>query len=159
MVYQPVKETARLGGGPHRFHWLFWGGLVMLVMVAGFLALSALGAWWQVQQDDWHYGRPRTAQYDAVVGHNGDSAAQPSHFIALNLDRKIIVVEFPAADPAKAYTYLGPTLVGDGQDLTPVTLSFEDRNGDGRPDLNIHIGDQVIVFLNNGKQFVAPQQH
>jgi hypothetical protein len=131
----------------------------MLVMIAGFLALSALGSWWQVQQDDWHYGRPRTAQYDAAVGHNGDSSANPSHFLALNLDRTVIVVEIPGGNPAQSHIYLGPTLLGDGQDLTPVTLSFEDRNGDGRPDLNIHSGDQVIVFLNNGKQFVAPQQH
>lgn len=157
VVYQPVKETARLGG-PHRFHWLFWMGLALFVMIASFLALSALGSWWQVQQDDWHYGRPRTTQYDAVVGHNGDSAANPSHFIALNLNRKVMVIEFPAGDPAKARVYFGPTLLGDGQDLTPVTLSFEDRNGDGKPDLNIHVGDQVIVFLNDGKQFVAPQQ-
>jgi hypothetical protein len=158
VVYAPARETVRFRGGP-RFHWLFWMGLALLVMVAGFLALSTLGSWWQVQQDDWHYGRPRTAQYDAVVGHNGDAAANPSHFIAMNLNRKIIVIEIPANDPAQAHIYLGPTLVGDGQDVTPVTLSFEDRNGDGRPDLNIHIGDQVIVFLNNGKQFVAPQQH
>jgi hypothetical protein len=130
-------------------------------MFAGFFAFSALGTWWQVQQDDWHYGRPRTAQYDAVVGHNRDSAANPSHFLALNLNRKVIVIELPAGDPARAKIYLGPTLLGDGQDLTPVTLSFEDRNGDGRPDLNIHIGDQVLVFLNDSKQqkFVAPPQH
>jgi hypothetical protein len=158
VVYQPVKETVRLRGP--RFHWLFWMGLALLVMIAGFLALSALGSWWQVQQDDWHYGRPRTFQIDAVVGHNGDSAAHPSHFIAMNLNRKVIVVELPGGNPAKSQIYLGPTLLGDGQDLTPVALSFEDRNGDGRPDLNIHVGDQVIVFLNNGKQqkFVAPQQ-
>jgi hypothetical protein len=157
VVYRTVKETVRLR--PPRFHWLYWVGLAMLVMIAGFLALSALGSWWQVQQDDWHYGRPRTAQYDAAVGHNGDSSANPSHFLALNLDRTVIVVEIPGGNPAQSHIYLGPTLLGDGQDLTPVTLSFEDRNGDGRPDLNIHIGDQVIVFLNNGKQFVAPQQH
>jgi hypothetical protein len=157
VVYAPAKETVRFRRP--RFHWLFWMGLALLVMLAGFLAFSTLGSWWQVQWDDWHYGRPRTAQYDAVVGHNGDAAANPSHFLALNLDRKIIVIEIPANDPAQARIYLGPTLVGDGQDVTPVTLSFEDRNGDGRPDLNIHIGDQVIVFLNNGKQFVAPQPH
>ena len=157
VVYAPAKETVRLRHP--RFHWLFWLGLAMLVMMAGFLALSALGSWWQVQQDDWHYGRPRTAQYDQVVGHNGGSAANPSHFIAMNLNRKVIVIEIPEGDPAKAHIYLGPTLLGDGQDLTLVTLSFEDRNGDGKPDLNIHIGDQVIVFLNDGKQFVAPQQH
>ena len=158
VVHQPARETVGFRGGP-RFHGLFWLGLALLVMVAGFLAFSALGRWWQVQQDDWHYGRPRTFQIDAVVGHNGDSVAHPSHFLALNLNGKVMVIEFPAGDPARARVYLGPTLLGDGQDLTPVTLSFEDRNGDGRPDLNIHLGDQVIVFLNNGKQFVAPSQH
>ena len=159
-VRVPTKETTRLPRRQApRFSWLFWLGLALLIMLVGFFALSALGSWWQIQQDDWHYGRPRTAQYDAVVGHGGDSAAYPSHFIALNLDRQIIVIELPAGNPAKAVTYLGPMLVGDGEDLLPVTLSFEDRNGDGKPDLTIHLGDQLIVFLNTGKQFVAPAQH
>jgi hypothetical protein len=111
VVYAPAKETVQLRSP--RFHWLFWGGLALCVMMAGFLALSALGSWWQVQQDDWHYGRPRTAQYDAVVGHNGDSAANPSHFIALNLNRKVMVIELPAGDSAcprrhrAAYHYPG----------------------------------------------------
>ncbi|HJT58442.1 MAG TPA: hypothetical protein VJ761_18190 [Ktedonobacteraceae bacterium] len=159
-VRVPAKETTRLPRRQApRFSWLFWLGLALLVMLVGFFALSALGSWWQTQQDNWHYGRPRTAQYDAVVGHNGDSAAHPSHFIALNLNRQIIVIELPAGNPAKAITYLGPMLVGDGEDLLPVTLSFEDRNGDGKPDLSIHLGDQVLVLLNTGKQFVAPTQH
>ncbi|HJT59937.1 MAG TPA: hypothetical protein VJ761_25740 [Ktedonobacteraceae bacterium] len=157
-VRVPAKETRRLRQAP-RVSWLFWLGLALLVMLTGFFVLSALGTWWQTQQDDWHYGRPRTAQYDAVVGHGGDSVAHPSHFIALNLNRQIIVIELPAGNPAKAITYLGPMLVGDGEDLLPVTLSFEDRNGDGKPDLSIHIGDQLIVLLNTGKQFVAPAQH
>lgn len=68
------------------------------------------------------------------------------------------MIELPGGDASQALTYLGPTLVGDGQELAPVTLSFEDRNSDGKPDLNIHIGDQVIVFLNQNGKFVSPQQ-
>ena len=95
------------------------------------------------------------------MGHNGDSKEHPSHFIVLNLDDQVEVLEFPAGDGSKAKIYLGPRLFGNGQDLAVVTLTFEDRNGDGKPDLNIHIegSDQVIVFLNDGKEFVSPQQH
>lgn len=53
--------------------------------------------------------------------------------------------------------YLGPVLIGDGQDFTPVTLTFEDVNGDGKPDMLVHIGDQTIVFLNDGGAF-RPQK-
>jgi hypothetical protein len=130
-------------------------GLGMFVMILGWIAFNALANWWMVTQNDWTYGRPRTYQTDHVVGHH-DSLDHPSHFLALNLNRRVVVIEFPGGDPSKALTYLGPTLLGDGQDLTPVTITFEDRNGDGKPDLNIHIGDQVIVFLNDGTKFNSP---
>ena len=48
--------------------------------------------------------------------------------------------------------------MGDGQDLVPVTLTFQDVNGDGRLDMLVHIEDQIIVFLNNSTKFVAPTQ-
>ncbi len=133
-------------------------GIGLFIMIIGWLAFSALSSWWTVQLDDWHYGRPRTYQTDAVVGHE-DSASSPSHFVAINLDRKVIVIEIPGGDTVHARIYLGPTLFGSGQDLLPITLSFEDRNGDGKPDLNIHIADHIIVFLNDGRKFVPAQQH
>lgn len=134
-----------------RRHWLLFLGVGMLAMLALWMVGSLLLTWWQVTQDDWHYGRPRTFQTDAVVGHN-DSAANPSHFIAINLNRHVEVIECPGGDCSHAVIYLGPTLYGDGEDLTPVTLSFQDENGDGKPDMVIHIQDQRIVFLNeNGK--------
>lgn len=152
------ERTRVLPRHPHRqfsVHWLLLVGVMLCVMLLGWVSLSALGGWWQTRQDDWRYGRPRTFQVDAVVGQNGDSPAHPSHFIAMNLHRQVVVIEIPAGDPSKMQIYLGPVLLGDGQDLTPVTLSFEDRNGDGKPDLNIHIGDQVVVFLNTGQKFVT----
>ena len=143
-----------------RVHWLVYLGLSLLIMLIGWVSLSLFFQWWQVEQDDWHYGRPRTFQTDAVVGHN-DSRQNPSHFLAMNLHGKVMVIEFPGGDASKAKVYLGPQLFGNGQDLAAVTLTFEDRNGDGKPDLNIHIegSDQVIVFLNDGKEFVSSQQH
>jgi hypothetical protein len=97
------------------------------------------------------YGRPRTFQTDAVVGHH-DSSANPSHFLAINLNRHVLAFECPGGDCTHAVIYLGPTLLGEGQDVTPVTLTFQDLNGDGKPDMLVHIQDQQVVFLNeNGK--------
>jgi hypothetical protein len=129
----------------------------MLVMAVLFLALSAFGSWWRIHQDDVTYGRPRTFQTDAVVGHS-DSASNPSHFIFLNLNRHVEIIELPAGDATHARIYNGPTLFGDGQDLTPVTAEFRDVNGDGKPDMIVHIQDQRLVFINDGTQFRPLQQ-
>jgi len=138
-----------------RFHWLFFLGLALLAMLAGYVGINAFGAWWQVHTDDGTYGRPRTFQADAVVGHH-DSESHPSHFLALNLNRYVIVIEIPGGDVSKSVIYSGPVLLGNGQDLTPVTLSFSDVNGDGKPDMVLHILDQTIIFINNGTKFVPP---
>ncbi len=135
-----------------RFHWLVFVGLAMFIMIIGWVAFNALGNWWQVTQDDWRYGRPRTFQTDAIVGHN-DSASNPSHFIAINLNRHILIIELPGGDASKAKIYSGPILIGQGQDLTPVTLSFVDVNGDGRPDMIIYVQGSHFVFLNDGSMF------
>jgi hypothetical protein len=128
----------------------------MLLMAAIFLTVNSLGSWWQIHQDDVTYGRPRTYQVDAVVGHN-DSLSNPSHFIFLNLNRHVEIIELPGGDTTHARIYTGPTLFGNGQDLTPVTGVFKDVNGDGKLDLIVHIQDQVLVYINDGTQFV-PQQ-
>lgn len=125
-------------------------GMAMMALLA--FTISSIGSWWQIHQQDVTYGRPRTFQIDAVVGHN-DSAANPSHFIFLNLNRHVIITELPGGDSSKARIYNGPTLFGDGQDLTPVTAEFKDVNGDGRPDMIVHIQDQTLVYLNDGTQF------
>ena len=120
---------------------------ILLVMV-----LSALGTWWHTYQDDLHYGRPRTSQVDVVVGH-GDSAAHPSHFIFLNLHRHVEIIEISAGDAAHTHIYTGPILYGDGQDLAPVTGEFKDVHNNGRPEMIVHIGDQQIVYTNDGTSF------
>jgi hypothetical protein len=128
----------------------------MLLMAALFLMLNTLGSWWQIHQDDVTYGRPRTYQVDAVVGHN-DSATNPSHFIFLNLNRHVEIIEFPGGDSTHARIYTGPTLFGNGQDLTPVTGVFKDVNGDGKIDMVVQIQDQRLVYINDGTQFVPLQ--
>lgn len=129
------------------FHWLFFVGLAMIIMLIGWILLTTVANWWATQQDDWQYGRPRTTQYDVNVGH-GSSQHPESHFIAENLHRQIIIIEIPGDDPTKAKIYIGPFLIGPGQDLTPVTLSFKDTSGDGKLDLIINVQDSHFVFLN-----------
>ncbi len=128
-------------------HWLVFVGLAMFIMVIGWVTFSALGNWWQVTQDDWHFGRPRTFQTDAVVGHN-DSQSNPSHFIAVNMNRHILIIELPGGDSSKARIFSGPVLIGPGQDLTPVTLTFKDMNGDGQLDMIVNVQDAHFMFLN-----------
>ncbi len=155
-VYQPVQPTRRLQRT--RFHWLVFVGIGLFMMIVGWVSFSALSSWWSVQVNDWTYGRPRTYQTDVVVGH-GDSTSNPSHFIAVNLNRKIIITEIPGGDVSKTQIYYGPLLLGDGEDLTPVTLSFGDTSGNGKLDMIVHVGTQKIIFTNNGQKFLPPQQH
>lgn len=149
------QVSTRIWHGSRRFPLLaiITGMLLMALLAFG---LSAFGSWWQIHQDDVTYGRPRTFQTDVVVGH-GDDAAHPSHFICVNLNRHIVITEIPGGDTSRAIIYSGPTLFGDGQDLTPATLEFRDVNGDGKPDMIVHIQDQRIVFINDGTKFRALQ--
>ena len=141
-----------------KLHWLFFVGLAMIMMIAGWTAINLLGTWWQTHQDDVTYGNPRTYQLDAVVGHNNDSQTSPTHFIAENLHDKIIVVEIPAGDISKSRSY-AITALAAGSELTPVTVELRDVNADGRPDLLVHIGDPgsvfTVILFNNGTQFVS----
>lgn len=126
----------------------------MIITILLLMAINALTSWWQEYQDNLHYGYPRTSQLDAIVGHN-DSQENPTHFIFLNLRGHIEVIEIPGGDVSHARIFSGPTLFGDGRDLTPVT--GEIRNEDGRRDLIVHIQNQQIVFVNDGTTFHPPQ--
>jgi hypothetical protein len=140
-----------------RFHWLAFVGIALLVMIFGWIALNALGTWWQTTLNDWQYGRPRTFQIDAVVGHH-DSPQNPSHFIAMNLNGHIIVIEIPGDDVSKSVVFSGPTLLGSGQDLAPVTLTFQDVNHDGKLDMIVNVQGHQFIFLNEHGTFVPSTQ-
>ncbi len=147
------QQTGRVRRRPKiRFNPLVWLGLGMIAMIFLWIGYSNALNWWQIHQDDSNYGRPRTFQIDAVVGHN-DGASNPSHFEAINLNRHIIVIELPGGDPTKARIYPVTTLFGDGQDLTPVTLSFKDVDRDELIDMEIHIENQTLVMINDNGIF------
>jgi len=131
-------------------------------MVALYVVLSALFGFVQTKLDDMQYGRPRTTHLNAYVGHAGEEAAQPSHFLALNLDRRIMLIELPGGDTKNATTITGPYLFGDGEDLTPVKLSAEDVNGDGAADLLVTVKNEQLVYINerakNSFHLMTPEE-
>ncbi len=144
-----------------KVHWLLPVGIGMIAMLILWEVGTFFLSWGMARYDDLVYGNPRTFQTDAVVGHGGDSPAHPSHFIAVNLNRQAIVVEFPAGNPAGAQSYVVPYyILGQGGDLTPITLEFRDVTGDQKLDMIIHIHlqtqDQTFVFVNTGTKFRSP---
>lgn len=139
-----------------KIHWSLVLGTGMILMLALWVLGSYTLAWWNNHQLDVAYGMPRTFQTDQVVGH-ADSAQHPTHFIAVNLDSKITIIEIPGGNNQHARMYSGPSLFSDNGDSIPVTLEFYDVNGDSKVDMIVHVGDQKIVYLNDGTQF-KPQQ-
>lgn len=152
--YPEEVETALPQAKHHKrsIHPVLYLAVGMLAMAALFLLLSSAISWFQIKMDDMTYGRPRTFQIDAVVGHN-DSVSNPSHFIAINLNRHVQVIEIPGGDASHERTFQITSLFGTGQDLTPVTLSFADLLGNKKLDMLIHIQGTVIAMINENGTF------
>ncbi len=158
-VYQQGNKRIVIHNEPpptRKLHWSVFLGLGMIVALTFWVVGSYVLAWWTNHQLDATYGMPRTYQTDQVVGHS-DSTDHPTHFVAINLNGRITIIEVPGDDPSHARIYSGPTLYSDNGNLTPVTLEFKDINGDSKVDMIVHIGDQQIIYLNDGTQF-KPQQ-
>src|SRR5260370_2500939 len=86
------RPRPRKGHTRVHFHPLVWLGLGMIVMFFLWVGISYVSSWGKTTIDDWHYSRPRTFQIDKIVGHS-DSASNATHFIAVNLNQHIIVME------------------------------------------------------------------
>jgi hypothetical protein len=143
---------------PHKrkVHWVVILWIGMLAMLALYLLWNWSTSWWTDHQLYATYGFPRTFQTDGVVGHT-DSTDHPSHFIFLNLNGHVLIIEFPGGDATHAKIYSGPQIFADNPSSVPVTGEFKDVNGDGKIDLIVHIGEQKIIYLNTGTDF-KPQQ-
>src|SRR5713101_7357140 len=131
----------------------------MLATVALIAVLIIVTTWFATTVDDLRYGRPRTFQIDAYVGHN-EAPGMPSHFLAVNLHGRIEVIELPGGDASHARIYIGPQLYGSDADLIPVTLSFIDVNGDKKPDMIMNFQGTLVVFINDqcGFRPLLPQE-
>jgi hypothetical protein len=140
-----------------KVHWLVYAGVCLLLIVVCHYLFNDLGAWWQDHQDYSNYGMPRMYQTDAVVGHN-DSSSNPSHFEAENIRGHIIVIELPGDDASKSRVYSITTEM-NGNASVPVTINFQDVNGDGKLDMVVVVGDPgsttTFTLYNDGTQFVS----
>lgn len=132
----PVGPYARFGA---------W--LIFVALCAAVLSGSA-----QTWIDDVRYGRPRTHQISGMVGHN-EASGEPTHFVAMNLNRRVLVIEIPGGDVAKAQTLEGPYLFGADEDLTAVRLDLLDANSDGKNDLVLSVKREKIIYINEGENF------
>ena len=125
---------------------------VGLLVLLGVIILNLVITRGQTWADDLRYGRPRTMQLSDYVGHN-ERPGQPTHFIAMNLNRRVVVIELPGGDSTKAQTLQGPYLFGANEDLTPVTLRVQDMNNDSKGDLVIAVKNEEIIYVNTGDSF------
>ena len=135
-------------------------------LVTGLLALLAIYAimgnvmtWGTDRLNDFRYGTTRTFHLDAVVGHE-DGNGTPTHFVAMNLNRQVVIIEIPGGDPSKTRTLTGPYLFGAGEDQTPVLLRLDDLNKDGSKDLVVSVKNEEIVYLNKDGKFqpITPEE-
>ncbi|QBD74832.1 hypothetical protein EPA93_02010 [Ktedonosporobacter rubrisoli] len=146
---QSLLSRLRIPGGeriakPQRSLAFMLGMLMTLLLLL--LSLPIL-AWSHTLWNDLHYGRPRTFQIDAFVGH--ETGKEPSHFIALNLHGRLEVIELPGGDAAHARIYAGPQLSGPSADLVPVTLQFVSTAHSRQPNMIMHFGDGQLIFYND----------
>lgn len=135
-VKQPVKRPASLVTP-------FGIGMCIVILLL-ILWTMVIVPWWHGLQVQWHYGDNRVCVFGADVGHGG-----VSRFISFEDGTEIIVVEYVA----KKYTVY--TIAVTAQPNQLITLSVADVNGDGKPDLLVHVEgtDGSFALLNNGSAF------
>lgn len=136
-------------------HAVLYGGALVLGALAVYVLIGALIGRLNIFIDDIRYGYPRTMHVQAFVGH-GEEAGRPTHLIAMNLDRQVVVLELPGGDPSRVRTITGPYLFGADEHLTPVVISVSDVDGDSLPDVLLDIRRERIVYLNRDGSFRLP---
>jgi len=123
-----------------------------LVIVLASLSLALISGWGTIWIDDVRYGRPRTVQVAGMVGHH-EPTGEPTRLVAMNLNRRVVVIELPGGDATKAQTVPGPYLFGANEDLTPVGVRLQDVNADRKVDLVLAVKDEAIIYINTGERF------
>ncbi len=131
----------------------------ILALLALYVLLNSAFNVGRVMIDDMKYGRPRTFHLTANVG-RAEEAGAPTHLVAMNLDRQVVILEIPGGDATKIRTLPGPYLFGAGEDLTPVTMRLADMNSDSAPDLVVRIKDEEMVYINRDGAFslITPEE-
>ncbi|MBO9311575.1 MAG: hypothetical protein J7456_09315 [Chloroflexus sp.] len=145
----PVRQV-------YNFGQLLRGFMHILVIIALTILISIIAESGRVFLDDWRYGRPRTTHLSGYAGLPAERSGQPSRFIALNLDRQVVIIVIPGGDVRQLQTWQGPYLFGLHEDLTPVVLSLKDEDRDGLADLLVTIHQEQLVYLNRDGTFRLP---
>lgn len=120
--------------------------LAALAVLVLYQLISSVAFWAQVKFDDLRYGYPRSYQVDGYIGY-GESNGLPTHFMALNLHRQVVVLVVPGDNPTHVTTLKGPYLYGSDQEYAPVTLRLVDVTADGYPDLVLSVNHQRMVWV------------
>lgn len=128
-------------------HWSLYAGIgatgVLSFVLLWVLVLVPL---WTGIQNQWHYGDAKITTLEADVGHGGTS-----QFVAFVKSGNVLVIEIPQ-DPSTSHIYTGVHVTGK-QPI--ITLSVEDVNHDGKPDIVVHIQGEssTLVLFNTGDSF------
>ncbi len=146
-VYRPAT--------PRRLNAVVYAITLVLAVLALYVVVGLAMGKLHVFVDDLRYGRPRTTQLNGFVGHD-EASGQPTHLMAINLNRQVVIIELPGGDPAKTRSIAGPYLFGADEDLTPVVLSLYDADRDGQVDLLLDVRRELLVYLNKDGAFRLP---
>jgi len=142
-------------------HPLLTALLGAIAVLIAYQLLAGAMFWARVKVDDLRYGYPRSYQLDGFVGF-GESNGTPTHFVALNLHRQIVVLVTSGDDPSHTITLKGPYLFGSDEEYSPVTLRLVDVNGDGYPDVVLGVDHQQVVWIDQPRQGsfrpISPQE-
>lgn len=132
---------------------------LLLCLFALIIMANSVVSWSQTKLDDLRYGRPRTMQLSGFVGHN-ESAGIPTQFVAMNLNRRVVIFEIPGGDVAQTRTLTGPYLFGANENLTPVRVRLDDVNTDKAPDLIVSVKNEEIIYMNEAGSFrlIKPEE-
>jgi hypothetical protein len=153
----PGGRRAVPGDGPwaRRATFAIYGLTLILAVLAGYALIGTAVERGRVFLDDFRYGRPRTTHLTAMVGH-GEERGEPTHIVAINLNRRVVLIELPGSDPNVTRVIEGPYLFGADQDLTPIELQLTDVDGDTTPDLLVIVRREQVVYLNKDGVFRLP---
>lgn len=158
-VTEPVGDPPSIGNLRRILHgvqarWLLlaFGACLLIGLYAGYQQWVA--PVWNNLQAQWHTGDGRITQLDANVGHGG-----MSHFLAQYYNSHIVVIEIQISNPTHIMTYTLPALTPNAGKPQDLTLSIQDANHYGRPDLMIQEGNNsvAIVLYNTGSWFTTSE--
>lgn len=147
----------RLRSEPRSSPMISFGSLLLVVTyilaaLAVYLIVSHALQWGTRHLDNLRYGFPRSDQISGVVGH-GDSVKTPTHFVALNLNGQVSILEVPGGDTSQVRVLAGPYLFGDDGAYEVPKLALRDLNGDGLRELIVTIRGELIVYVNDGATY------